>query len=264
MDAAIVAYSVAMLVYAMEMLTAKALSPSLPALVSRRRAPALVGTGAAATPQADGAGTGTAAPHNADSAQYEQVALTDTGPGARSHFLGKVAVGVTVVGWLLHLGEIVTRGLAADRWPWGNMYEFTSTLCFAAVTTFLALMIRRNVRFLGLYLLALVVLGLGIDGAVLYESAGPRLPALDSYWITIHVTAAMIATGLFMVGAVLSTLYPVRGALPQPPRGRCADWLVRTDSAPVRAGHPRQAHLPGDRRRLPDLDVRCGRRCDLG
>jgi cytochrome c-type biogenesis protein CcsB len=181
------------------------LSPSLSAPVPRRRAPALVGTGAAATPRADGAGT--AAPHNADGAQYERVALTGTGPGARSRFLGKVAVGVTVVGWLLHLGEIVTRGLAADRWPWGNMYEFTSTLCFAAVTTFLALMIRRNVRFLGLYLLALVVLGLGIDGAVLYESAGPVLPALDSYWITIHVTAAMIATGLFTVGAVLSTLY---------------------------------------------------------
>jgi cytochrome c-type biogenesis protein CcsB len=205
MDAAIIAYSVAMLAYALEMLTAKA-SPASSARASRQPIPALASLGAG-PPRASGAVAGGAAPGNAGGARGEPAALSGFGPGARSLWFGRAAVGVTVAGWLLHLGEILTRGIAAGRWPWGNMYEFTSTLCFAAVTTFLALMIRRNVRFLGLYLFALVVLGLGIDGAVLYENAGPLVPALDSYWITIHVTAAMIAAGLFTVGAVLSALY---------------------------------------------------------
>ncbi|MBO0827554.1 MAG: c-type cytochrome biogenesis protein CcsB [Streptosporangiales bacterium] len=193
MDAAIVAYSVAMLAYAMEMLTAKASSSDV--RPARMREAALVGAGAGAAGTDTAAGTEAPPPSAA------------TGPGARSVFLGKCAVGITVVAWLLHLGEIVTRGLAADRLPWGNMYEFTSMLCFAAVTTYLAILLRRNVRFLGLYLLVLVVLGLGVDGAVLYKSAGPLVPALHSYWIAIHVTAAMIATGLFTVGTVLSALY---------------------------------------------------------
>ena len=190
MDAAIVVYSVAMLAYAMEMLTAKVSSSAVRTL--RKRAPALVGAGAPAPDAEDGDAPATPA---------------GTGPGARSLFLGRCAVAITVIAWLLHMGEIVTRGLAVDRLPWGNMYEFTSMLCFAAVTTFLVLLTRLNVRFLGLYLLLLVVLGLGVDGAVLYESAGPLVPALHSYWIAIHVTAAMIATGLFTVGTVLSALY---------------------------------------------------------
>lgn len=194
MDAAIVVYSVAMLAYAMEMLTAKASSSAIRPL--RRREPALVGAGASASDAAEGA-----------DAPAEPAASADTGPGARSLFLGRCAVAITVVAWLLHLGEIVTRGLAVDRLPWGNMYEFTSMMCFAAVTTFLVILLRRNVRFVGLYLLLLVVLGLGVDGAVLYESAGPLVPPLHSYWIAIHVTAAMIATGLFTVGTVLSTLF---------------------------------------------------------
>lgn len=194
MDAAIVAYSVAMFAYAMEMLTAKASSSAVRPL--RRRQPALVGAGASA---------------DADSAAAKELdapaPAADTGPGARSVFLGRCAVGITVVAWLLHLGEIVTRGVAADRLPWGNMYEFTSMLCFMAVTTYLAILLRRNVRFLGLYLLVLVVLGLGLDGTVLYENAGPVVPPLHSYWIAIHVTAAIVATGMFTVGTVLSTLY---------------------------------------------------------
>ena len=38
--------------------------------------------------------------------------------------LGPVAMALTVLGALTHIGVLVTRGLAAGRLPWGNMYEF--------------------------------------------------------------------------------------------------------------------------------------------
>ena len=33
------------------------------------------------------------------------------------------------------------------------------------------------------------------------------MPALNSYWIAIHVTAMIVAIGLFIFGAVVTVLY---------------------------------------------------------
>lgn len=120
---------------------------------------------------------------------------------------GRFAILFTVLGWGVQLAEVVTRGMAASRIPWGNMYEFTSAITFAAVTVYLIVLARQNVRFLGAFLMVVVVLGLGIATKWLYNDPGPVRPALQSYWIAIHVTAAIIATGTFCVAAITTGLY---------------------------------------------------------
>ncbi len=60
---------------------------------------------------------------------------------------------------------------------------------------------------MGLFVLLPVVLGLGIDLTWIYTPVGSLVPALQSYWIAIHVTAMIVAIGLFIFGAVLTTLY---------------------------------------------------------
>lgn len=126
---------------------------------------------------------------------------------SRAAFAGRSAVVLTVVGWGIHIGSVVTRGLAAHRVPWGNMYEFSSMVSLVAVTVFLALLTRQKVRFLGAFVMAPVVLYLGLAGTVLYANAGPLVPALNSYWIKIHVVAAITASGAFMVSGVATVLY---------------------------------------------------------
>jgi cytochrome c-type biogenesis protein CcsB len=123
---------------------------------------------------------------------------------------GRVAFSVVVVGWCVHVAEVVTRGLAVHRLPWGNMYEFSTMVCLVAVGAFIGLSLRYRLRWLGLFLLIPVVLYLGLAGTVLYVPAGPLVPALNSYWLGIHVTAALTATGTFMVAGVVSCLHLVR------------------------------------------------------
>ncbi len=53
-------------------------------------------------------------------------------------------------------------------------------------------------------------IGLGFAARVLYTQAGPVVPALDSYWVAIHVTAAVAASGLFIVGGVAAALFLIR------------------------------------------------------
>ncbi|GAA2868332.1 cytochrome c biogenesis protein CcsA [Nonomuraea rubra] len=123
---------------------------------------------------------------------------------------GVVALVLAWVGWAANLGAIVTRGLAVDRWPWGNMYEFVVAICFAAVTAFLGTQLRHNVRFLGGFVMVAAALGLGLAVKVFYTAAGPVVPALNSYWIAIHVSAAIVASGLLTLAGVAGVLYLVR------------------------------------------------------
>jgi cytochrome c-type biogenesis protein CcsB len=106
-----------------------------------------------------------------------------------------------------HVASVVTRGFAAHRVPWGNMYEFSSMVALVAVTVYLVLLTRQPVRFLGAFVMAPVVLYLGLAGTVLYAKAGPLVPALNSYWIKIHVVAAITASGAFLVSGVITALY---------------------------------------------------------
>lgn len=124
--------------------------------------------------------------------------------------LGRLAVALTVVAFGLHLGSVVTRGMAAHRAPWGNMYEYSSMVALVATGAFLVLLTRERVRYLGTFVLLFVVLFLGLAGTVLYVPAGPLIPALQSYWILIHVAAAITASGTFAVGGVITLLYLLR------------------------------------------------------
>ena len=132
-------------------------------------------------------------------------------PERRGEWAGRIAVGVNAVGVLLHLGAAATRGIAADRMPWGNMYEYILSATFVASAVWLGVVLRRPaVRHLGLFAtLALVVL-LGADGMIAYTPVGPLVPALNSYWFVIHVSTIILATGIFLIGAVPAAMFLIR------------------------------------------------------
>jgi len=197
----IAAYSLGFLGYAVDSAFGNH-APQLPDDKAARldvRVPALVGGASGATRPAATRPAATAAP--------------PPGPPVGGSFLsahaGQFAIAVTVVGWLLHLGAIVSRGLSVHRLPWGNMYEFTLALTFTAVTAFLVIMMRQPARYLGVFVMAPVVLALGVAVLVLYVAPAPLVPALHSYWLAIHVTAAIIASGVFTVATAATTMFLV-------------------------------------------------------
>ncbi len=132
-------------------------------------------------------------------------------PAGRAVVFGRIAVGLTVVAALAHAGVLVTRGLAAGRVPWGNMYEFVVALSLVAAVAWLVLLIGRpTLRLLGLFVTLALVLVLGFAGMVLYTEAAPLVPALNSYWLKIHVSAAATASGLLLIAFVPAALFLIR------------------------------------------------------
>ena len=128
----------------------------------------------------------------------------------RHRRLGRVAVSLTVLAFVLHLAGLTARGLAAGRAPWGNMYEFAVAGALAATGTYLVFLRRQPVRDLGVWIVGVVTLTLGLAVTVLYTPAGDLVPALNSYWLVIHVAAAIVSGGVFTVGAAASVLHLVR------------------------------------------------------
>ncbi|SCL24143.1 cytochrome c-type biogenesis protein CcsB [Micromonospora nigra] len=135
---------------------------------------------------------------------------------ARARLAGRVAVGVTAVAAVLHLAALVTRSLAADRMPWGNMYEFVLTVSFIGVAAWLAVLWKvPSLRRLGLFLTLVMVLLVATAELVLYTPVVPLLPALNSYWFIVHVSTIVFASGLFLLGVVPAVAYLMRNGYEQ-------------------------------------------------
>ena len=122
----------------------------------------------------------------------------------------RVAFALTVLAFALHMGAVITRGLAAQRVPWSNMFEFGLTATAMGVGTFLLVQFWKDVRFLGAYITGFSLLALGIVTVNFYVDVVPLPPALQSAWLVIHVLVASLATGFFAIGAGLSIMQLLR------------------------------------------------------
>jgi len=197
----------------------------------------------------------------------------------RVRWAGRAGVAVTVAGLVANVGAAVARGLAAERVPWGNMYEYSVMVGVVTVAAFLVWVARRReVRPLGVFVLLPAVLAIAIAGIALRTPAGPLVPALNSGWIKIHVAAAIIGSSVLGLAAIFSVLYLVkdhferRAAGTRPPLvaggARTADRAeVREaiasyveEEAEGRDGEPALARTVWDRlpsaKRLDDLAYR--------
>jgi cytochrome c-type biogenesis protein CcsB len=123
---------------------------------------------------------------------------------------------VTVLAWLVLLAGVVTRGVAAGRVPWGNMYEFG---CAAVVLMLAAYLILIRwwgsaIDWTGAAITGVSTVVLGASTLV-YVPPGPLVPALHSYWLVLHVFAAMLAGAAFVLGAIASVGYLLKSRTPE-------------------------------------------------
>lgn len=118
-----------------------------------------------------------------------------------------IGMSLSWLGTLLLIAAIALRGAAVHRAPLGNMYEFSLAATAFTMLVFLIWSLKRDLRWLGLFITAPVVLIEMLAAMVLFTDATQLLPSLQSYWLVIHVTIATLSVGLFTVGFVLTVLY---------------------------------------------------------
>lgn len=143
----------------------------------------------------------------------------------------RAAFALTVIAWVLHVTATVLRGIAAERVPWANMFEFALTGTAIIVGVFLALQFWQDIRFLGAFISGFTLIALGVATVNFYVDVVPLPPALQSVWLVIHVFVATLGTGFFAVGAGLSVvqLLQARRAAGKAVRLRFLDTLPDAD-----------------------------------
>ena len=176
--------------------------------------------------------------------------------------VGKAGLALVYVGIGLLLACIVLRGVATARVPWGNMYEFINLTCFSGLVAAAIVLRRPQYRALWVFVLVPVLILLTVAGRWLYTNAAPVMPALQSYWLPIHVSVVSLGSGVFLVAGVASILFLLKmsplgrpeaeGALAP----RRAAVARRADAGPHRLSHN---HF-----RVPGVRVRRHLRRDLG
>ena len=122
----------------------------------------------------------------------------------RSGDLGTVMI---VLAFICLLVAVVSRGISAERVPWGNMYEFSITGALAFTGAYIFALWKYKIRWLGLPVSISVLLTLGTAITVLYVPSAPLVPALKSAWLVIHVSAAIISGGVFLLANCIAATY---------------------------------------------------------
>lgn len=127
----------------------------------------------------------------------------------RRRRVAATALALVAIAWPFHLASILTRALEAGHWPLGNIYEYSTGISFVVATTFLIVSLRAGQRLLGVPAMMLTI-GLMAVAYMLYVPPGNLVPALHSYWLTIHVTSMATASGLLVFSSFFAMFYLAR------------------------------------------------------
>jgi cytochrome c-type biogenesis protein CcsB len=166
------------------------------------------------------------APHLADSAKGNL--RTKTFDYTRTEKIARIATAMMILGFLLLFAGVVGRGISAGRVPWGNMYEFSITGALAFTGAYLGALRKYDLRWLGLFVSISVLLTLGTAVTVLYVPSAPLVPALKSTWLVIHVAAAIISGGVFLLSNVIAGAFLFLDSMEK--KGERAPWAKRLPS----------------------------------
>jgi cytochrome c-type biogenesis protein CcsB len=155
--------------------------------------------------------------------------------------VGRAGLAILYVGIALLFACIVLRGWATMRAPWGNMYEFINLTCLSGLVAAAVVLRRPQYRPLWVFVLLPVLILLTVSGRWLYTNAAPVMPALQSYWLPIHVSVVSLGSGVFLVAGVASILFLLK--------------MSQDGGAPESPDSPAQGPIARIVRRLPDAQT---------
>jgi cytochrome c-type biogenesis protein CcsB len=126
--------------------------------------------------------------------------------------LERVSLALSILGTLILAASVIMRGIAAARVPWSNLYEYSITGALILMMIYFISIKSQEVRMMGTFVVGFVLLVLGTAVSVFYVEVVSLMPALQSYWLVIHVLVALLATGFFSLAAALSAAYLLKTA----------------------------------------------------
>jgi cytochrome c-type biogenesis protein CcsB len=128
---------------------------------------------------------------------------------SRNEMMLRIGAPLAIIGCVAQFAELGARWAISGIWPLTNLYGSLSLFSAMGVLIFLVFAFRYRLWFAGGFVLLIAAIALGY-ATTWNEGFMPPVPALQSYWIKIHVPLVVSAYASFMVSFVVSVLYLIK------------------------------------------------------
>lgn len=122
---------------------------------------------------------------------------------------GVMGKNIMMVAFISHTLAIIVRTINAGRLPLSNQYEFASAFAWGIALCYLIFEKKYKLLAMGTFVSPILFLIIGY-AAMRDKTIRPLMPALDSKWLAIHVSLAILSYGAFAVAAGISAMYLLR------------------------------------------------------
>jgi cytochrome c-type biogenesis protein CcsB len=147
---------------------------------------------------------------------------------SKTERIGRLGSAFMLIATLLLLAGVIFRGISANRVPWGNMYEFSITGALSFSIAYLFALVKYKMRWLALPASIAILITVGTAVTLLYVPSAPLVPALKSTWLVIHVSAAIISGGVFLLANFIAGTYLILDRYEQ--KGARPVWMQKLPS----------------------------------
>lgn len=130
----------------------------------------------------------------------------DKGVSASNQKWGTIAIWITVIGFISNLGYFITRWIYSGHAPISNMFEFSAGFGMFIVGAFILIYFIYRVPSLGIFALPVAILIIAF-ASMFPTEVSPLIPALKSYWLTIHVITTVIGEAILAISAFAGLVY---------------------------------------------------------
>ncbi len=120
----------------------------------------------------------------------------------------KIGSALAIAGLVVQATALVVRTVESGHAPFTSMYESLSFLSWASVLAFVIVDKKFKISVIGAYIM-LIVIGLVAlaSSPLMPKEATPLVPALQSYWLWLHVSVTLLGEAFFAVAFVTSIMY---------------------------------------------------------
>src|SRR5256886_2659037 len=136
------------------------------------------------------------------------------GDGVWATQIGQVATIVTIFGWVVNTLALVTRAyerleLRGTFAPWSNQFEAMAYVSWAIILGYLVMELKYKIKSIGVFVVSIGFIAMGAASLLpyRYQTAEPLVPALNSYWIYIHVSVTLTSYAAFAMAGGLGVMY---------------------------------------------------------